>query len=65
MEDNWIETAKSKQKNLPAYYIFNNDELDKLLEFMPKTKDEIIKANILTDVKVKLHGDEILEILNS
>ena len=57
--------AKSKEKNLPAYYIFTNDELEKILELMPKTKDELIKANILTDVKVKLHGDEIIGIINS
>lgn len=56
--------TKSKEKNLPAYYIFTNDELEKILELMPKTKDELIKANILTDVKVKLHGDEIIGILN-
>ena len=57
--------AKSKEKNLPAYYIFNNDELDRILELMPKTKEELEKANILTNVKIKLHGDEIIEIVNS
>lgn len=57
--------AKSKEKNIPAYYIFTNDELEKLLELMPKTKEELAKANVLTDVKVKLHGDEIIKILNS
>lgn len=56
---------KSKEKNLPAYFIFNNEELEKILELMPKTKEELAKANILTNVKVKLHGDEIIEILNS
>mgnify|MGYP002623844119 CR=1 FL=1 len=56
--------SKSKEKNLPAYYIFTNDELEKILELMPKTKYELVKANILTDVKVKLHGDEIIEIIN-
>ncbi len=57
--------AKSKEKNIPAYYIFTNDELEKLLELMPKTREELAKANVLTDVKVKLHGDEIIKILNS
>ena len=56
--------AKSKEKNLPAYYIFNNEELEKILELMPKTKEELENAKILTDVKVKLHGDEIIEIIN-
>ncbi len=57
--------AKSKEKNIPAYYIFTNDELEKILKLMPKTKEELVKANILTDVKIKLHGDEVIKILNS
>ncbi len=57
--------SKSKEKNLPAYYIFTNEELENLLELMPKTKEELEKANILSNVKVKLHGDEIIEIINS
>lgn len=56
--------AKSKEKNVPAYYIFTNDELEKLLELMPKTKAELESTKILTDIKVRLHGDEIIEILN-
>ena len=56
---------KSKEKNIPAYYIFNNDELDKILVLMPKTKEELLKNNVLSDIKIKLHGDEIIKIINS
>lgn len=56
---------KSKEKNLPAYYIFNNEELEKLLELMPKTKEELANTKILTDTKIKLHGEEIIKIINS
>lgn len=56
---------KSKEKNVPAYYIFNNEELDKILVLMPKTKQELADAKILTEVKIKCHGDEIIEIINS
>lgn len=56
--------AKSKEKNIPAYYIFNNDELDKILEVMPKNKIELSNAKILSDVKIKLHGNEIVNIIN-
>ena len=55
---------KSKEKSIPAYYIFNNEELDKILELMPKNKQELENAKILSDVKLKLHGDEILKIIN-
>ena len=55
---------KSKKKNIPAYYIFNNDELDKIIVLMPKTKQELVDSKILTDVKLKLHGEEIITIIN-
>lgn len=56
--------TKSKEKNIPPYYIFNNDELDRILITMPKSKEELKKSNILTEVKLKLHGDEIVRIIN-
>ena len=55
---------KAKEKCIPAYYVFNNDELDKILVLMPKTKKELLDAKILGDVKLKLHGDEIIRIIN-
>ena len=55
---------KSKEKGIPAYYIFNNDELDKIMELMPKTKQELEDGKILSDVKLKLHGNEIIKIIN-
>lgn len=57
--------TKANDKNLPAYYIFNNDELDKILVLMPKTIQELSSAKILTDVKIKLHGEEIIKIINT
>lgn len=54
---------KSKEKNIPAYYIFTNEELEKILELKPKTKEELMNANILTEIKIKLHGDEIIRIV--
>lgn len=60
----YFRKEKSREKNIPAYYIFNNDELDKILILMPKTKQELIDSKILTDVKIRLHGDEIIKIIN-
>lgn len=34
-------TEKSKAKNVPAYYIFNNDEMVKLIEVRPKNVEEL------------------------
>lgn len=55
--------TKSKEKHLPAYYIFKNEQLDKLIELKPKTIEELKSYNILEEVKVKLHGEEIVTII--
>lgn len=55
---------KSKKMNIPAYYIFNDDEMEKLVKSMPKDMNELKSLSILSDVKVKLHGEDILKILN-
>lgn len=55
---------RSNQMNIPAYYIFSNDELEKLLKLRPKTLDELKNANILSSIKVKTHGQQIIAELN-
>ena len=51
--------------NIPAYYVFNNEELEKIIEIMPKTINELKNANILSSIKIKTHGEKIIEIINS
>ena len=58
-------TETSKNMNIPPYYVFNNEEMEKLLETMPKTLEELKALNILPAVKVNTHGKKIIEILNS
>ena len=36
------------------------DELNKLLELKPKTLDELKDANILSSIKIKTHGQQII-----
>ena len=50
--------------NYPAYYVFNNEELDKLVELRPKTLEELKNSNILAAIKVKTHGELIIQIIN-
>lgn len=56
--------TKSKSRNIPAYYIFTNDELDKILATLPRTLEELEKSKTLSSTKVKLHGEEIVSIIN-
>ena len=55
---------RSKEMKIPAYYVFTNDELDKLLELKPKSIEDLINANILTPVKIKTHGTQIIDEIN-
>jgi hypothetical protein len=54
----------AQNKKIPAYYVFNNDELEKLLKYKPKTLSELKKLNILSDIKIKIHGQNIINIIN-
>ena len=66
LKDKLIELRKnrSNEMNIPAYYVFTNEELDKLVELRPKTIEELKNANILTAIKIKTHGEEIIKIIN-
>ena len=63
LKDRLIELRKvrSSEMNIPAYYVFTNDELDKLVELRPKTIEELKNANILSPIKIKTHGKIIIE----
>ena len=62
LKDRLIELrkARSSEMNIPAYYVFTNEELDKLIEVRPKTIEELKNANILTPIKIKTHGEKII-----
>lgn len=66
LKDKLIELRKnrSNEMNIPAYYVFTNEELDKLVEMRPKTIEELKNANILTTIKIKTHGEEIIKVIN-
>lgn len=57
-------TKRSKEKNIPAYYVFTNEELDRIINGKPKTIEELKSGKYLTDVKINSHGKEIIKIVN-
>ena len=59
-----LRKTRSNEMNIPAYYVFTNDELDKLVELRPKTIEELKNANILSPIKIKTHGKIIIEEIN-
>ena len=66
LKDKLIEfrTKRSSEMNIPAYYVFTNEELDKLVEVKPKTIEELTNSNILPAIKIKTHGEKIISIIN-
>lgn len=68
LKERLIELRKKRanEMNIPAYYVFTNDELNKLLELRPSTVEELKNANILPSIKIKTHGELIVnEIKNN
>lgn len=59
-----LRKKRSNEMKIPAYYVFNNEELDKLIEIKPKTIQELKEANILSEVKIKTHGEYIIKEFN-
>ena len=45
------------------YYIFTNEELEKLVSLKPKTIEELKKLKILSDTKIRYNGEEIIAII--
>jgi len=54
---------RAKEKNIPAYYVFNNEELELLIKYKPDSIEKLRENKILSDVKIKLHGEYIIEII--
>ncbi|EGT3615795.1 aldolase [Clostridium perfringens] len=52
------------KEKLPAYYIFNDETLEDILNKMPKTKEELLKVRGFGKVKVNKYGEEIIGVLN-
>lgn len=54
---------RSRQENIKPYYIFNDAQMEDLIQKNPKSKAELCKVSGFGPVKVEKYGDEILEIL--
>lgn len=59
-----LRKTRASQMKIPAYYVFTNIELEKLVELKPSSIDELKKLNILSPVKIKTHGESIINEIN-
>lgn len=54
----------SRKENIKPYLIFNDNQMEDLINKMPKSKVELLRVNGFAEAKVEKYGDEILKILN-
>ncbi len=56
-------TKRAREKRQRPYYVFNDQELEKLLKSNVTSVDDLKRKNILPLVKVNSHGKEIVEVI--
>lgn len=55
--------SQSRKENIKPYYIFNDAQMNDLLEKAPHNKVELLQVSGFGDAKVEKYGEEILKIL--
>ena len=54
----------SRKENIKPYFVFNDKQLEDLLQKMPRSKTDLLTVSGFASVKVEKYGDAILGILN-
>ena len=55
---------KSREENIKAYFIYNDNQLKDLISKMPKNKEELKLVAGFGQIKADKYGDDILKILS-
>lgn len=58
-------TAEAGSNNIPPYFVFNNDEMERIIDSMPHNKEDLHKIKGFGDVKIEKYGESILKIINN
>ena len=58
-------TSKASSNRIPPYYIFNNGEMIKIIEVMPKDKQGFISIKGFGEVKYEKYGEDIINIIKN
>lgn len=54
---------QSRKENIKPYYIFNDTQMNDLIDKNPKTKDELLKVSGFGPAKTQKYGNDILKCL--
>ena len=55
---------KSREENIKAYFIYNDNQLKDLISKMPKSKEELQLVAGFGEKKADKYGDDILKIVS-
>lgn len=58
-------SAKASLNSVPAYCIFTNDEMGRIVDVIPKDKQQLIAIKGFGEVKFEKYGEDIIDIINS
>lgn len=56
---------RTLEKNISEDYVFTDEELEKLLKYLPKDIGELRRLKIMADIRVKCHGEDIIRVINN
>jgi len=54
---------QSRKEKIKPYYIFNDAQMEDIIEKNPQTKEELLQVSGFGNVKVEKYGEEIINIL--
>ena len=57
--------TKAKEKNLPPYYVLNDETLNEIISIKPQTIDELLTVKGFGQKKCEWYGNDILQIIRS
>jgi hypothetical protein len=55
----------SREENVKAYFIYNNNEMEEIIARYPRTEEELLEVKGFGKVKIEKYGSAILSIFNS
>lgn len=53
----------SREEGIKPYYIYNNLQMEKIIEMMPQTLEDLRKVNGIAEKKCEKYGEDILNII--
>lgn len=56
---------KSREENIKAFYIFNNEQMDDMISRYPTTEEDLMKVKGIGQKKVEKYGKDIINIFIS